>query len=323
MASPFRVAVLDDYQQVAAGMAEWSTLPAGVAVNFFHDHIGEPDALVEALEPFDAVVAMRERTPFPRYVLERLPRMQLLITTGMRNAAIDLDAAHGCGIVVCGTRGHPASTGELTWALILALVRGLVDDDRGMRQGYWQRRMAADLEGQSLGVVGLGRQGAWVARIGQAFGMDVAAWSPNLTEQRAVEHGVRYRTRHELFATSRIVSVHMVLGDTTRGLIGEEELSSMRADAFLVNTARAEIVDQQALRAALNGGWIAGAGLDVYDIEPLPDDHWLRTCRRAVLSPHMGYVSERNYRTFYQQACEGIAAFLAGSPVRELTPAAA
>jgi phosphoglycerate dehydrogenase-like enzyme len=313
-----RVAVLDDYQRAAADMADWSGALPGVRTTFFAEHIADPADLVAALEPFEVVVAMRERTPFPAEVLRALPRLRLLVTTGMRNASIDLAAARECGVLVCGTRANPWSTSELTWALILGLLRDVAADDARMRGGGWQQGVGQDLDGQTLGVLGLGRQGGRVAAIGGAFGMDVVAWSPNLTAERAAQAGVRRVEKAELFATAKVVTVHMVLSDRSRSLVGEAELRGMRPDGYLVNTSRAGIVDTEALRRALTEGWFAGAGLDVYDVEPLPVDHWLRRSPRTLLSPHMGYVSHRNYRTFYGDAVEDIAGYLAGEPLRRL-----
>lgn len=315
--SEVRIAVLDDYQRVAASMADWEGLP-GVSARFFAEHIADPDALVAALEPFEVIVAMRERTPFPRDVLARLPRLRLLVTTGMRNASIDLDAARDLGVVVSGTRGSAGSTAELTWALILGLVRTVAADDARIRAGRWQEAVGLDLDGRTLGVVGLGRLGARVARVGLAFGMNVIAWSPNLTAERAAEHQVTLADRHELFSSADIVSLHMALSDRTRGLVGDADLRAMKPGAFFVNTSRAGLVDQDALRRALEEGWIAGAGLDVFDVEPLPEDHWLRSSPRTLLSPHMGYVTEQSYRVFYSDAVEDIAAFLRGAPIRTL-----
>jgi phosphoglycerate dehydrogenase-like enzyme len=313
-----RIAVLDDYQGVAAEMADWPGRLPGAEVRFFHEHIPEPDVLVTALEPYDVVVAMRERTPFPEEVLARLPRLRLLVTTGPRNAAIALEAARDRGIVVSGTGGVAGSTAELTWALILGLVRTVAADDARIRTGGWQEAVGLDLAGRTLGVVGLGRLGARVARIGLAFDMNVMAWSPNLTEERAAEHGVTAVTKGRLFGSADIVTLHMVLSERSRGLIGEPDLRAMKPTAYLVNTSRAGLVDTEALRRALSEEWIAGAGLDVFDIEPLPADHWLRTTPRTLLSPHMGYVTEDSYRVFYGDAVEDIVAFLGGTPIRTL-----
>jgi phosphoglycerate dehydrogenase-like enzyme len=312
-----RVAVLDDYQKVAASMADWSALK-GVSTRFFHEHLTDPEALVAALEPYEVVVAMRERTPFPREVLARLPRLRLLVTTGMRNAAIDVEAARELGVVVSGTGGSPYGTVELTWALILGAVRGVAADDARIRAGGWQATVGGDLGGRTLGVVGLGRLGASVARIGLAFAMDVVAWSPNLTAERAAEHGVRLVGKEELFAEADIVTLHLVLSERSRGLVGEVELRAMKPTALLVNTSRGPLVEEGALRRALEEEWFAGAALDVFDVEPLPADHWLRSAPNTLLSPHMGYVTGNSYRVFYTEAVEDIAGFLDGAPIRTL-----
>jgi phosphoglycerate dehydrogenase-like enzyme len=315
-----RVAVLDDYQRVAGTFLDWSAVPDPVEVVTFHDHVADGDALVGRLRPFDAVVAMRERTPFPRSVLSRLPELRLLVTTGRRNPAIDVAAAGELGITVCGTGSHAPGPVELTWALVLAAVRHVPQEDAAIRAGGWQHTVGTDLAGGTLGVLGLGRLGERVARIGAAFDMDVVAWSQNLTEERAAQVGVRRVERDELFATADVVTVHLVLSDRTRGLIGPRELALMKHTAVLVNTSRGPIVDEDALVQALRTGQIAGAGLDVFDREPLPADHPLRGLRRAVLTPHLGYVTTATYEVFYREAVEDVAAFLAGSPVRVLSP---
>jgi phosphoglycerate dehydrogenase-like enzyme len=315
-----RIAVLDDYQNVAATYADWSLLPEPAEVVEFHDSVTDDGALVARLAPFDVVVAMRERTPFPRAVLERLPDLRLLVTTGARNASIDLEAAAEHGITVCGTGAHATGPVELTWALILAVTRHVPQEDAAVRAGAWQQTVGTDLAGATLGVVGLGRLGARVATIGQAFGMDVVAWSQNLTDERAREVGVRRVAKEELLATADVVTVHLVLSDRTRGLLGRGELPRMKRTAYLVNTSRGPIVDEPALIDALRGGTIAGAGLDVFDQEPLPADHPLRELRRAVLTPHLGYVTEKTYDVFYREAVEDVVAFLAGEPVRLLAP---
>jgi phosphoglycerate dehydrogenase-like enzyme len=314
-----RIAVLDDYQ-AAATYTDGSRLPEPADVVEFHDHVADEDALVARLAPFDIVVAMRERTPFPRSVLERLLALRLLVTTGARNASIDVQAAAECGITVCGTGAHPSGPVELTWALILAVARHLPQEAAAIRAGAWQQTVGSDLAGARLGVVGLGRLGEKVARIGQAFGMDVVAWSQNLTDERAAEVGVRRVERDELFATSDVVTIHLVLSDRTRGLIGRSELERMKASAILINTSRGPIVDEVALLDALRGGTIAGAGLDVFDQEPLPADHPLRQERCAVLTPHLGYVTEKTYEVFYRDAVEDVAAFLSGTPIRLVAP---
>jgi phosphoglycerate dehydrogenase-like enzyme len=313
-----RIVVLDDYQSVASTYADWSQVPEPVEVVYFHDHVDDADELVARLEPFDVVVAMRERTPFPRTVLSRLPNLRLLVSTGRRNPSIDLKAAADHGITVCGTTSPTSGPVELTWALILATTRHLPQEDAAIRAGAWQRTVGTDLAGATLGVVGLGRLGEKVAKIGQAFDMDVVAWSQNLTDERAAEAGVRRVEKDELFAGADVVTVHLVLSDRTRGLIGHSELARMKETAVLVNTSRGPIVDEHALVHALREGSIAGAGLDVFDHEPLPHDHPLRESRRAVLTPHLGYVTEKTYEVFYREAVEDVAVFLAGEPVRVL-----
>ncbi|HEY7279194.1 MAG TPA: D-2-hydroxyacid dehydrogenase family protein [Trebonia sp.] len=313
-----KIAVLDDYLRVAQAMAPWRERLPGAEITYFRDLLGGTEQAAAALRDYQVVVAMRERTAFSRELLSQLPQLRLLVTTGMRNAAIDVAAAKELGVTVCGTGADGATTSELTWALILALLRPVQLDDAHVRDGGWQRRLGGDLGGRTLGLVGLGRQGARVARVAHAFDMNVIAWSPHLTKARAAEHGAECVTKHEVFARADVASVHLVLSDATRAIVGEPELRALGPDSYLVNTARAALVDQAALRQALTSGWIAGAGLDVYDIEPLPGDHWLRTAPRTVLSPHMGYVSARGYRVFYGDAVEDIAAFLRGEPIRLL-----
>ncbi len=314
-----RAAVLDDYQNVARDMADWDSLPADVSVDFFRDHLSAEDEVARRLESYEIVVAMRERTPFTRTLLSRLPNLKLLVTTGMRNASIDMEAAADHGVTVCGTDGLPYPTAELTWALILALARKVPTEDTATRAGQWQVTMGEGLRGKTLGVIGLGRLGSQVAAIGGAFGMNLVAWSQNLTAERAAEFGARLVSKDELLGESDIVTIHLVLSDRTRGLLGERELSLMKRSAYLVNTSRGPIVDESALIGALESGAIAGAGLDVFDIEPLPLGHKLRSLPNTVLTPHIGYVTAETYRIFYGDAVEDIAAFLAGSPVRVLT----
>ncbi|WP_328742345.1 D-2-hydroxyacid dehydrogenase family protein [Streptomyces caniferus] len=315
-----RCAVLDDYQGVALSMADWSALADAVDVRTLRQPFRSEDEVVAAIGDCEIVVAMRERTPFPASLLARLPRLRLLITSGMRNAAIDLEAAARHGVTVCGTASNTEPTVELTWALILGLARNVVTENTALRDGGpWQSTLGADLHGRTLGLLGLGKIGSRVARIGQAFGMNVTAWSRNLTAERAAEVGVQAAaTKDELLETSDFVSVHLVLGDRTRGLLGADELRRMRPTGYLVNTSRAAIVDQSALLRALRENWIAGAGLDVFDQEPLPADHPLRTLPNVLALPHLGYVTRRNYEGYFQQAVEDITAFLAGAPVRQL-----
>jgi phosphoglycerate dehydrogenase-like enzyme len=311
-----RVAVLDDYQGVAARYGPWDELDA--EVTFFRTHVEEDDVLVALLHPFEVVVAMRERTPFSAARLERLPNLRLLVTTGMRNASIDVEAARRQGVVVAGTGILPGTTAELTFGLILALTRHIGTEDARMRVGGWQSTVGADLAGATLGVLGFGRLGRRIADIGQGFGMDVIAWSQNLKEADAREAGVEPVTREQLFARADVLTVHTQLSDRTRGLVGARELGLMKPSAFLVNTSRGPIVDEEALLTALREGTIAGAGLDVFDVEPLPIDHPLRTAPNTVLTPHLGYVTAGTYEVFYRDAVEDIAAFLRGDPIRVL-----
>lgn len=313
-----RVAVLDDYQQAAHHFADWQGLNA--EVTFFHEHFADTEALASALRGYDVVVAMRERTPFTAERFERLPDLRLLVTTGMANASIDLDAAGRHGVTVCGTHSPATATPELTWGLILSLLRRIPAESAGVREGRWQHSMGVDLYGRTLGIVGLGRLGSRVASVGRAFGMRVLAWSTNLEPSTARERGAEPVSKQTLFSESDVVTVHYKLSERSRGLVGAEELSWMKPTAFLVNTSRGGLIDTPALIDALNEGRIAGAGLDVYDVEPLPPHDPLRTAPRTVLTPHIGYVTEETYRTFYGEAVEDIAAWAAGEPVRKLTP---
>jgi phosphoglycerate dehydrogenase-like enzyme len=311
-----RVAILDDYQNVALATADWSRLPDGSEVEAFNDHLFDEDALVKRLAGFDTIVAMRERTPFPRSLLERLPNLKLLITTGARNASFDVAAAKERGIVLSGTRGVGSSTAELTWGLILGLVRHIPREDRSVRSGGWQTTLGPNLAGKRLGVIGLGNLGSQVAKVGLAFGMDVVAWSTNLTAERAADVGATLVTKDELLSTSDVVTIHLVLGDRSRGLIGAAELALMKPSAYLINTSRGPIVVEDVLVAALKSRRIAGAGLDVFDVEPLAADHPLRSLENTVITPHIGYVTTEGYKVFYDDAIEDILAYLAGSPIR-------
>lgn len=313
-----RIAVLDDYQGVARGYADWDRL--GAEVTFFDEHLGGPDAVVAALEPFDVVVANRERTAFDADVLARLPQLGLLVTTGPANAVIDVAAAQRHGITVSGTGGVESNwpTVEMTWALVHAVLRHVPDEDRNVREGGWQRTVGRDLHGGRLGVVGLGGIGKPVAAIGRAFGMDVVAWSRHLDPDDARAEGVTPVAKDELFATADVVSVHLKLGEGTRGLVGRDDLARMKPTAILVNTSRGPIVDEDALVEALRDGTIGGAGLDVFGTEPLPVDAPLRTAPRTVLTPHLGYVTDATYRVFFADAVEDIEAWAAGSPIREV-----
>jgi phosphoglycerate dehydrogenase-like enzyme len=316
-----RCAVLDDYQGVALSMADWTRVGTDVEVRSLQRYLPTEDAVVAAAGDCEIVVAMRERTPFTDTLFARLPQLRLLITSGMRNASIDLAAAARHGVTVCGTASNSEPPVELTWAIILGLARNVVRESNALRDaGPWQSTLGADLHGRRLGLLGLGKIGTKVARVGQAFGMEVAAWSENLTEERAAAAGVTLAPSKEaLLESSDFVSVHLVLSDRTRGLIGADEIKRMRSTAYLVNTSRAAIVDQDALVRALHDGWIAGAGADVFETEPLPADHPLRTAPNFLGLPHLGYVTRRNYEGYFEGAVEDIEAFLAGSPVRTLT----
>lgn len=317
-----RCAVLDDYQGVALAAADWSPVRDAVTVDVYREHMADEDALVATLQDHEIVVVMRERTPFPRSLLQRLPNLRLLVTTGMRNASVDVAAADELGVVVSGTGGLVSPTVELTWALITGLARSVAVENAGLRGGHgpWQRTVGTDLAGATLGVIGLGRIGTEVAKIGRAFGMDVTAWSQNLTAERAEAVGARQAPSvQDLLATSDVVTIHLVLSDRTRGLLGAAELGLMRTEAFLVNTSRAPIVDQEALTEALRWGHIAGAALDVFDVEPLPADHPFRTLPNVLATPHLGYVTKRNYAIYHREIVEDVAAYLAGAPIRTVT----
>jgi phosphoglycerate dehydrogenase-like enzyme len=316
-----RVLVLDDYQDVARQFGPWHQL-AGIAGAPFDldvrtDHLDDA-ALSAALHDADIVVAMRERTPFSRAVLAQAPVLQLLVTTGMANASIDIDACHERGIEVRGTTGLRTSTAELTWGLILALARHICAEDRQVRGGGWQHTLGFELRGARLGVVGLGKLGSEVAKIGLAFGMDVVAWSQNLQPEHAAELGVRAVPKQELFATSDVVTVHLALSERTRGVIGADELAAMRPSAYLVNTSRGPLIDEVALIDALRTGSIAGAGLDVFDVEPLPLGHPLRTLPNTVLTPHVGYVTTATYERWWLQVVEDIRSWAEGVALRVL-----
>jgi phosphoglycerate dehydrogenase-like enzyme len=313
-----RMAVLDDWESVAATQVDWTAELPDVDISIFPDHLTDLDELVERLEPFDIVMVMRERTPISRALLKRLPALRLLVTTGMRNHALDFVAARERGVVVCGTQGLQWAAPELTWALILALARQIPRADASMHEGRWEPSPGLDLHGATLGLLGLGRLGAQVARVARAFGMQLVAWSPNLTEARAGAEGATLVTKSELFARADVVSVHLILADSTRGLVGATELAGMKPTAYLINTSRGPLVDQDALLAALHDGRIAGAGLDVYEEEPLPPDHPLRSAPRTVLTPHLGYVTRQTFDAYFRHAVEDVRAYLDGSPIREL-----
>jgi phosphoglycerate dehydrogenase-like enzyme len=320
MADKTRIAILDDFQNVALEVADWSAVAQRADITVFDDHLADPDAVAERLRDFDIVVIMRERTPFPAALIDSLPNLKLLVTTGRRNLAIDLDAATARGVIVSGTDSVGYSPAELTWALILALMRNIPKEDRATREGRWQTALGRALNGRVLGVIGLGKIGARVAAVGKAFEMDVIAWSQNLTGERCAEAGVRQVGFEELLTASDVITIHTVLSDRTRGLIGAGELAKMKPTAYLVNTSRGPIIEEAALITALKDGTIAGAGLDVYDVEPLPLDHPLRNLENTVITPHLGYVTDDNYRVYFGHAVEDIGAYLDGGPVRVLNP---
>jgi phosphoglycerate dehydrogenase-like enzyme len=309
------IAILDDFQDAARSMAQWERLQGRASLTVFNDHVAG-EALVRRLQPFEVVMLIRERTAMPRALLERLPRLKLLVTAGWRNRAIDLAACKDRGVLVCGTEAGGNSTVELAWGLILALARHIPAEDRALRAGRWQTSLGVGLRGKTLGVLGLGRLGADVARIGLAFGMQVIAWSQNLTPEHAAGVGARRVDKPMLFEASDVLTIHVVLSERTRGLVGPAELARMKPTAVLVNTSRAGIVDTDALVHALQRGTIAGAGLDVYDDEPLPADAPILKAPNTVLTPHLGYVTGDSYRIYFGQALEDIEAWLNGSPIR-------
>jgi phosphoglycerate dehydrogenase-like enzyme len=311
-------AILDDYQGVALSMADWSAVQQHAELRVFREPFASEDALVAAIGDCEIVVAMRERTPFRAATFERLPRLRLLVTTGMRNAAIDMEAARARGITVCGTASRPEPPAEITWALLLALARQVVPENTALRaNGPWQSTVGKDLKGRQLGLLGLGKIGRRVAAVGLAFEMDVVAWSQNLTQERAGAVGVRLApSKAALLETSDFVSIHLVLSARTRGLLGRDDLRRMKPTAYLINTSRGPIVDEAALVEALTANWIAGAGLDVFDVEPPRADSPFRQLPNVLATPHLGYVTEGSYRVYYGEAAEDVAAFLGGSPVR-------
>lgn len=314
-----RLAILDDYQGVAMAMGPWEKL-AGIEITVFRDTITDRDALVQRLAPFDAILAMRERTPFPRALIERLPNLRLLVTTAARNRSIDAAACAKRGIVFCGTGSFGDPTTDITWGLILNLMRDIPAQQAALRAGQWQTSVGWGTEGRTLGVIGLGKLGARAAKVGLALGMKVIAWSQNLTDERAAEVGVTRVDKATLLSTADVVTLHLILSDRSRGIIGAADLAQMKRTAYIVNTSRGPLIDQDALIAALKAGAIAGAGIDVYDTEPLPKDHPILSAPNTVLTPHLGYVTQQNYRAYYEGTVEVIAAFNAGAPVRVIRP---
>src|SRR6201997_3567193 len=315
-----RCAILDDYQNVVLKVADWSKVKGDVEFKVFNEHLGGPDKVIAALQGFQIVVAMRERTGFPKQVIEALPDLKLLITTGMRNASIDTEAAKARGVTVCGTSSFGSPTAGVAIGLMLELTRHIGYENARLHAGApWQTTIGLDLDGMTLGIVGLGKLGTRTANIAKAFGMKVIAWSQNLTAEKCREAGVDYATKDDLFRQSDFITIHVVLSGRTRGLVGAAELALMKPTAFLINTSRGPIVDEAALIAALRQRKIAGAGLDVFDVEPLPLGHPFRTMDNVVITPHLGYVSEQNYRRYFGDAVENIRGFLDGKPVRVLS----
>ena len=313
-----RIAILDDFQNIALSLADWATIGEDAEITVFNEHMSDEATIAAALADFDVIVAMRERTPFPASLIKRLPKLELLISTGHRNRSFDLEAATSRGIVVCGTPLIPYPPTEFTWALILAIVKGIPADAAAMREGKWQTQIGQTLKDRTLGIVGLGNIGGQIAQLGHAFGMEIVAWSENLTDERAAEVGARRVTLDTLMQTADIVTIHLYQSDRTLGVIGAHELALMKPSAYLVNTARGPIVDEAALIDALQDRRIAGAALDVYDVEPLPVDHPFRSLDNTILTPHMGVVAEEGLRVMYVGAVENIRNFRAGRPVQAL-----
>jgi D-3-phosphoglycerate dehydrogenase len=315
----YRCAILDDYQNVALESADWSKVAGDLDIKAFNTHLGGAENVVKTMQGFEIVCAMRERTAFPRPVIEKLPNLKLLITTGLRNASIDVAAAKERGVVVCGTPAVGNPTAGVAIGLMLELTRRIGYENARMKAGIpWQSTIGLDLDGLTLGVVGLGKLGARMSRIARAFGMKVIAWSQNLTAEKCKEAGVDYAEKDEVFRQSDIITIHVVLSQRSRGLIGARELGLMKPSAYIINTSRGPIIDEAALLAVLRDGKIAGAGLDVFDVEPLPENHPLRELDNVVLTPHLGYVAMQNYRAYFTGVVDDIRAFLDGKPVRVL-----
>lgn len=310
-----KIAILDDYHGVALDYADWS----GLDVTVFRDHVRDEARLIERLQPFDVICAMRERTGLGRSVIEGLPNLKLIATSGMRNAAIDMAAAADKGVMVCGTAGKSTPTPELAMGLILSLARSIPIESRNMRSGQWQTTIGKSLAGATLGLLGLGRLGQQVAKYARAFDMNLIAWSQNLDAKTAEANGAKLVDKATLFRESDFISVHLVLGDRSRGIVGADDLALMKSDAFLVNTSRGPIVDEAALLTALQERRIGGAGIDVYGVEPLPADHPIRTLDNVVLTPHLGYVTEDTFEVFYGETVENVRAWIAGDPKRVIT----
>jgi phosphoglycerate dehydrogenase-like enzyme len=316
-----RAAILDDYQNVAMKFADWSVIAKDVEIKVFDKPFASQDEAIKALQGFTVIVGMRERTPFPRKVIEALPDLKLLITTGAKNNSFDIKAAAERGITVCGTGAVGSPTTGIAFGLMLELTRRIGFENARLKAGApWQVTIGHDLEGLTLGIIGLGKLGQRVAGVAKAFGMKVIAWSQNLTPDKAKEAGADYASKEDLFRNADIATIHLVLSDRSRGLIGAKELGLMKKTAYLINTSRGPIIEEQALIAALRGKSIAGAGLDVFDVEPLPLDHPYRKMDNVVITPHLGYVSEQNYRKYFPDIVADIRGWLDGKPVRVISP---
>src|SRR5580698_2566025 len=314
-----RCAITDDYLNLSTKVADWSPLKDRIDITVFNEPFASAEAAASALKDFEIICAMRERTPFPRTLFGALPKLKLLITSGMRNAAIDMEAAKEHNVVLCGTKWGRDPTAPLTMGLILELTRNIGRENARMHAGEpLQKFIGMELEGRTLGVIGLGKLGSKVAKLAQAFGMNVIAWSPNLTPEKCAEAGVTYASKEELFANADVITIHVVLGPRSRGLVGREDLARMKPTAYIVNTARGPIIDEAALLEVLQQRKIAGAGIDVFSVEPLPVDHPFRKLDNMVLTPHLGYATEEVFRGHYVQMVEGIDAWFKGEPVRKL-----
>lgn len=315
-----KIAILDDYQSISQEMADWSILPAGTQIERFSDHLDNEDQLAERLQDFQIIMGMRERTPFPRSLLERLPELRLLITTGGRNASFDTVAATELGIICSGTGGQGEGPTELTWGLIIGLLRQISQESQAAKDGIWGSTVGVGLKGKTLGLLGLGHIGSLVARVGNAFDMKVIAWSQNLTQQRADECQATLVDKDKLFTESDIVSIHVRLSDRTLGLVTMQELNMMKPTSYLINISRGPIVVETDLVQALKDGSIAGAGLDTFDVEPLNQDHPLLTLPNVLSTPHIGYVTREGYQAFYSGVVENINGYLGGEPIRVINP---
>ena len=313
-----RIAILDDYQGVAMECADWDSLPDGCTVTSFGEALGDEDAIANRLKDFDVIIGMRERTPFPKSLISKLPNLKLLITTGLRNMSFDVAAANDQGVVVCGTVSQATPAAELTWGLVLSLFKQIPLENTVMHAGCWQKAFPATMHGKTIGIIGLGKLGSRIAAYASVFGMKVLAWSPNLTQERANEHNATAVSKEALFSDSDLLTIHMPLVPASRGLVTSEDLGRMKSSAYIVNTSRGPIVDENALVDACRNGTIAGAGVDVYDVEPLPTDHPFRSIDNMILTGHIGYVTRDNYEGMYAHAIENITGWLDGTPLREL-----